>query len=63
VLRVRFVALTLLALALAGCGGSGEPSVGGAPGEVVELTSLATLKAAFAADASKPRVLLLLSPT
>lgn len=57
---VRLLAAALLALSLAGCGGADKPS---APGEVVELTNVATLKTAFAEDTGKPRVLLLLSPT
>lgn len=56
----------LLALALAGCGGSTETNDGagsGTPGEVVELQSLDTLTDAFAAGDGRARVLLLLSPT
>jgi hypothetical protein len=60
----RFGAVALLAVALAGCSGSGdETGAGAAPGEVVELTSVDALRAAFAEGKGKPRVVLLLSPT
>jgi ABC-type glycerol-3-phosphate transport system substrate-binding protein len=66
---VRRVALLLLAAAvLAGCGGDDEaalttgtaatPSSG-----VKELTNVLDLRADFEADAGKPRVIVLLSPT
>jgi len=54
-------ALTV-ALTLVGCGSS-TPVSSVEPGAVVELTQLAMLKAAFAEDEGKPRLLILLSPT
>ena len=64
VLRACLLVVMLLVLGLSGCTSSDTRSRhGAASGEVVELTSLATLKTAFAEDAGKPRVLLLLSPT
>jgi ABC-type glycerol-3-phosphate transport system substrate-binding protein len=62
---VRRVALPVLAaLVLAGCGGdktaTSEPA---ATGEVRELANVLDLRAAFEADAGKPRVVLLFSPT
>lgn len=62
---MRVLGAVLLALVLVGCGGSDAPSgaTSATAGEVVELTDLATLKDAFADDAGRPRVLLLLSPT
>jgi hypothetical protein len=60
----RIAALLLLALALAGCGGSpGQSSGDVAAGSVVELKSLKTLTTAFDGDTGKARLLLLLSPT
>jgi hypothetical protein len=57
-------AVALLAVALAGCNDSGGTTgTSATPGKVVELTSVDTLRAAFAEGEGKPRVLLLLSPT
>jgi ABC-type glycerol-3-phosphate transport system substrate-binding protein len=62
---VRRVALLLLAaLALAGCGGDKTaPSESAATGGVRELANVLDLRAAFEADAGKPRVVFLFSPT
>ena len=52
----------LLAIAGAACGGSSsEPHA--SSGDVVPLKSVDQLRSAFAADAGKPRLVLLLSPT
>ena len=63
---MRRAALLLLAvLALAGCGGDEEtatPEAAPADG-VQELANVLDLRAGFEADAGKPRVLLLFSPT
>jgi hypothetical protein len=59
----RVAGVLAVALTLAGCGGSDAPSPESASGEVVELTQLAALKAAYAEGEGKPRLLLLLSPT
>ena len=59
-------AAVLAALALSACGGSAEaPNASGArgSGEVTELRSLEPLKAAFAADRGRARLVLLVSPT
>jgi hypothetical protein len=63
-MRAWLVVVALAALPLAGCSGS-EPSTGVAtdPGQVTELKSLDTLRAAFDEGDGKPRLLLLLSPT
>jgi ABC-type glycerol-3-phosphate transport system substrate-binding protein len=62
VLRAAF--LVVAVLALAACGGdetaAPEPSPGG---EVEELANVLDLRAAFEADAGKPRLLVLFSPT
>ena len=51
-----------LAIAGAGCGGSSvEPHASG--GEVTNLKSVDQVRSAFAADAGRPRLVLLLSPT
>ena len=61
-LRTAF--LVLAVLALAACGGderaAPETSAGGG---VQELANILDLRAAFEADAGKPRLLVLLSPT
>ena len=54
--------LALLASVVAGCGGSGTQA-GEAGANVVELTSVDTLRQAFAEGEGRPRLLLLLSPT
>ena len=60
----RLGVVAVLAVALAGCTNSGDMTgTGAGPGEVVELTGVDTLKAAFAEGEGKPRLLLLLSPT
>ena len=61
----RVLVVAMLAVALAGCGGSdgGAPTGGSAAGGLVELDSVDTLKAAFAEGEGKARLLLLLSPT
>ena len=61
----RVLVVAMLAMALAGCGGSdgGPPTGGSAAGGLVELKSVDTLRAAFAEGQGKPRLLLLLSPT
>ena len=60
----RAFAVTLLALAAVGCTGSEtRSSATFASGNVVELTSVATLKSAFAEGEGKARLLLVLSPT
>jgi ABC-type glycerol-3-phosphate transport system substrate-binding protein len=58
------VLLLLAALALAGCGGdeTTTPEVTSAAG-VRELANVLDLRADFEADAGKPRVLFLFSPT
>jgi len=63
--KARGVAVLLLAaLALAGCGGdeTATPEATAADG-VQELANVLDLRADFEADAGKPRVLFLLSPT
>ena len=63
-MRVWLVVAALSAILLAGCSGSEQSStVASEPGKVTELTSVDTLKVTFDADAGKPRLLLLLSPT
>ena len=60
-LRAAF--LMLAVLALAGCGDkTADPEAAPADG-VQELTNVLDLRAAFEADAGKPRVLFLFSPT
>jgi hypothetical protein len=60
-------AACLSAPGLAGCGGGSEQAPGAAPApgsdELTELRSLEPLQAAFAADAGRARVVLLVSPT
>lgn len=63
---VRAFVVALAALALAACGGGGEPDEGAAPaasGELRDLSSVLDLRAAFNDDAGRPRLLVLLSPT
>ncbi len=61
---LRVALLALAVLALAGCGGdeaaAPEASSGG---DVQELANVLDLRAAFEADAGKPRAIVLLSPT
>jgi hypothetical protein len=60
--RAAALALLLVVAAVAGCGGSSaEPRA--SSGEVVALKSVEQVRSAFAADAGKPRLVLLLSPT
>ena len=60
-LRAAF--LVVAVLALAGCGhNTADPDAAPADG-VQELTNVLDLRAAFEADAGKPRVLFLFSPT
>jgi hypothetical protein len=60
--RAVALALLLVAGAGAGCGGSSnEPR--SSSGDVVDLTSVDQVRAAFTNDAGKPRLVLLLSPT
>ena len=66
---MRRVALLVLAvLALAGCGGSGGGNETAAPEAapadgVQDIANVLDLRAAFEADAGKPRLLFLFSPT
>jgi hypothetical protein len=54
----------LLLLALAGCGGGDGGEQAAAPKDGVrELANVLDLRADFAADSGKPRLLLLFSPT
>jgi hypothetical protein len=63
-LFARALVLALLAMALAGCGGSeGAPTGSSSSGGLVELGGVETLKETFAESSGKPRLLLLLSPT
>ena len=60
---MRRTVVLLLLLALAGCGG-GDGGEQAAPKDVVrELANVLDLRADFAADSGKPRLLLLFSPT
>jgi hypothetical protein len=60
--RVVTALAVLLVLAVSGCGGS-ETASDNAPGGVVDLAQLDTLRAAFNEDEGRARLLLLLSPT
>jgi len=61
---VRRTVLLLLLLALAGCGGGDAGEQAAAPKDGVrELANVLDLRADFEADAGKPRLLLLFSPT
>jgi ABC-type glycerol-3-phosphate transport system substrate-binding protein len=60
----RVALLLLTALVLAGCGGDKTvPSETAATGGGRELANVLDLRAAFEADAGKPRVVVLFSPT
>ena len=61
----RSAVLLLAALALAGCGSDdgAKPEVAAPTGSVKELSNVLDLRADFEADAGKPRLLLLFSPT
>ena len=63
----RIIFPLLAVLALAGCGGSGDSDTAApaaAPADdVQELANVLDLRSAFEADAGKPRVLFLFSPT
>jgi ABC-type glycerol-3-phosphate transport system substrate-binding protein len=62
VLRAALLVLTVLALAA--CGGDETAAPEASPaGEVQELANVLDLRAAFEADAGKPRVVFLFSPT
>jgi hypothetical protein len=65
--RIAFLGVAVLAvLALAGCGGSDDQTAAPAAApadDVQELANVLDLRAAFEADAGKPRVLFLFSPT
>jgi ABC-type glycerol-3-phosphate transport system substrate-binding protein len=62
--RALLAAVTLAAVGLAGCGGSGStPAPQTAPNRVAELTSVDSLRTAFARDEGHARLLLLLAPT
>ena len=61
-LRAAF--LVLAVLALAACGGDETAAPEASPGgEVQELANVLDLRVAFEADAGKPRLLFLFSPT
>jgi ABC-type glycerol-3-phosphate transport system substrate-binding protein len=62
VLRVALLALAVLALAACGGDEAATPEASSA-GEVQELANVLDLRADFEADAGKPRLLFLFSPT
>ena len=61
----RSAVLLLAALALAACGSddAAQPEAAAPAGSVKELANVLDLRADFEADAGKPRLLLLFSPT
>ena len=61
----RAALLLLAALALAGCGGeeAAKQEAARPAGSVKQLANVLDLRADFEADAGKPRLLLLFSPT
>ena len=61
---LRAALLALAVLALAACGGEEAAAPEASPGgQVQELANVLDLRAAFEADAGKPRLLVLFSPT
>lgn len=62
-MRAWLVVAALSALLVAGCTGAERSTSASGAGKVTELKSVETLKTSFNADAGKPRLLLLLSPT
>ena len=61
---LRVALLALAVLALAACGGDEAAKPGpSSGGEVQALANILDLRADFEADAGKPRVLVLFSPT
>ena len=62
---MRRVAFLLLAALAAGCGGDEAAKQEAAPpaGSVKQLANVLDLRADFEADAGKPRLILLFSPT
>ena len=59
---MRRTVVLLLLLAVTGCGGGGEQAAAPRDG-IRELDNVLDLRADFAADSGKPRLLLLFSPT
>ena len=62
---MRGLALLLVALALAACGGDDDDGTAGsaASADVEELSNVLDLRADFEEDAGKTRMVVLLSPT